>query len=325
MAKKKPCKVGENKSQVVRDMPNVCSDEDAAVRFMEAQRWGDEPCCPRCGDMNVYQVGDRKTGGRNTDYRWRCRACKRYFTVRTGSVMAETRIPLRYWCYAFWQVCSSKKGVSAKQIHRQTGLSYKSALFLLHRIRFALADMEGVKLMGTVEVDELYLGGRPRYRIPYDPLKRPHRPKHPRKQPIIGVLSRDSGTVKTRVIPDVTSHTLRRAVSELVDKSAKLETDEAPAYVGIGRQYAGHQAVKHSNYEYVREGVTTNTIESFFAILRRGITGIYHNVSRKHLQRYLDEFEFRYNTRALEDGERTVTAIQGAVGKRLLYRQPNPA
>lgn len=161
MARKKPCKVGENKSDVIRNVPLACADEDHAVAFMENLRWGDDPHCPECENRDVYQMQSRDKTGRESNYRWRCRHCGRKYTVRTGTIMAETRIPLRYWCHAFWRVCSSKKGVAAKQIQRETGLSYKSALFLLHRVRFALADMDGVTLTGTVEVDETYVGGKP--------------------------------------------------------------------------------------------------------------------------------------------------------------------
>lgn len=166
MNRKKPGKVGENKSEVVRALPIAVRDEACAVAFLEDLRWGGKPKCPRCQCENVYVMADSKTGVRNKDYRWRCRECPKpgYFTVRTGTVMEEGKVPLRHWCWAFWQLCSSKKGVSAKQIQRQTGLGYKSALFLLHRVRFALADMSGVTLTGVVECDETYVGGKPRYR-----------------------------------------------------------------------------------------------------------------------------------------------------------------
>lgn len=156
MAKKSP------KSPILDELRRACMDEPAAVAFMERHRWGDSPACPRCGDMAVYQMGSME-GGRNIDYRWRCRGCKRMFTVRTGTVMEETRLPLRAWCFAFWKACASKKGVSAMQIHRETEISYKSALYLMHRIRHAMGTESGVKLSGTVEADETYVGGKPRY------------------------------------------------------------------------------------------------------------------------------------------------------------------
>ncbi|MBI1374191.1 MAG: IS1595 family transposase [Phycisphaera sp.] len=315
-------KVGQDKSEIVADIPLACADETAAVEFLEKQRWDGGACCPRCGDVDVYQMRDRKTGERNKRFLWRCKGCKQQFTVRIGTVMEESRIPARHWVYAFWRMCTSKKGVSALEIKRHTGLSYKSALFLLHRVRWAAAPkQDGPKLKGTVEVDETRVGGKPR-------KHRPHRAdgkytwKHKPKAPVFGAVVRETGQVRARVIPSVTTANLKKACNELIDQSSTLISDEAPAYVGIGREYAGHESVKHSAYEYVRGDITTNTIESFWAILKRGINGVYHNVSRKHLQRYVDEFEFRYNHREMEDGERVVAAIRGANDKRLMYREP---
>lgn len=309
-------KVGGDKSEVVAEIPRACVDEHAAVHFLEKQRWGDTPGCPKCGCTNVYQMQDSKTGERQTNYRWRCRECKKQYTVRTGTVMEDSRIPLNNWCYAFWAACSSKKGVSALQIKRQTGLTYKSALFLMHRIRFAMAPTgNGPKLTGTVECDETYVGGKPRHRKSSNPRGTAG------KQPVVAMVQR-GGQVRARVAPDVTAKTLKRAVNEHVDKAAHIMTDEHSSYTLLGREYASHSIVKHRAGEYVRGDVTTNTIEGFFSLLKRGIYGTYHNVSRKHLQRYLDEFEFRYNQRSVDDGARTVAAIQGSEGKRLMYRQP---
>lgn len=321
MSRKKPCKVGENKTTVVREMPLACSDESAAVAMMETLRWGDSPCCPKCGSVAVYQMKDRKTGERNKDYRWRCRDCSAMYSVRTATVMEETRTPLRHWCWAFWQICSSKKGVSAKQIQRQTGLSYKSALFLLHRVRFALADMEGICLRGTVECDETYVGGKPRFRgTAENPINK--RGRGTKKTPVVGMVER-GGRVHTRVVPNVTAETLRSAIREVVDYQSTIMTDENAAYRGIGVEYAGgHQVVCHSAREYVRGDAHTNTAEGVFSLIKRGMYGVYHNVSKRHLHRYLAEFDFRYNTRTVDDGERVRQAVNGAAGKRLMYREP---
>jgi transposase-like protein len=152
-------------SKVVADIPLACSDELAAVEFLEQQRWANTPCCVRCGSVDVYKMTDAKTGERNRRFLWRCRDCKEQYTVRIGTVYEESRIPLRHWCYAFWRACTSKKGVSALEIKRQCQISYKSALFLMNRIRFAMApDGDDPKLNGTVECDETYIGPRkPRY------------------------------------------------------------------------------------------------------------------------------------------------------------------
>jgi transposase-like protein len=312
-------RVAEAKSPIVAKLPRACSDEMAAVEFLEELRWGGEPSCPRCGDTAVRQI--RNQQGERSRYLWRCHGCRKQFTVRIGTVFEDSRIPLRHWCYAFWAACSSKKGVSAMQIKRQTGVSYKSALFLMHRIRYAMAEdaPAAPPLNGTVEVDETFVGGKPRYRGPHNPRG------HSGKQPVMGMVER-GGRLRTRVVPNVTAHTLQNEVRRYVDRKARLITDENAAYVGLGSEFeGGHDAIKHKNRQYVDGDITTNTIESFFAILKRGIYGTFHAVSRQHLHRYLSEFEFRYNTRGMDDGERVALAIQGAEGKRLMYRMPRAA
>lgn len=219
---------------VIQDLPLACADEKAAVEFLEKQRWGDHPACPSCGDTDVYQMLDSKTGERQKNYRWRCRGCKHQFTVRIGTVFEDSRIPLRHWCFAFWRASTSKKGVSALEIHRQTGVSYKSALFMLHRIRFAMAPAtdELPPLDGIVEADETYVGGRHRRR-------KGVRGKCGRgtdKQPVVALLQRGGG-VRATVVPTVSSKTLKQAINEYVDKKARLMTDEYPAYKKIGKEY----------------------------------------------------------------------------------------
>jgi transposase-like protein len=322
-------KVGEAKSITIAELPAACTDEAAAVAFIEKQRWGDTPCCPHCGSVDVYQMKDRQTGHRNKDFRWRCRSCSALYTVRTGMVMEDSRIPLRHWCFAFWRACTSKKGVSAKEIQRQTGLSYKSSLFLLHRVRFAMAPtQQGPKLEGIVEVDETFIGGKPRYRLPPSKFLRGDRPsnfqtKKQRKSIVFAAVQRH-GQVRCRVIPTINAANLYKAVTDHVDLSSRIITDECRAYGRVGKEYAAHDRIQHKNNVYVRGDITTNTVEGFFATLKRGINGIYHSVSKKHLQRYLDEFEFRYNHRKLEDGERVIAAMRGADGKRLRYEEPVP-
>lgn len=302
---------------VIQELPIACADEKAAVEFIEKQRWGDYPACPRCGDMSVYQMKNSKTGERQAGFRWRCHGCKEQFTVRIGTVFEDSRIPLRHWCFAFWRASTSKKGVSALEIHRQTGVSYKSALFMLHRIRYAMAPETASKgpLTGTVEADETFIGGKPR---------RHHRGKAGEakpKQPVVALVQR-GGEVRTQAIPSVSSKNLMRVVHENVSMSARLMTDEFPKYRKIGKRFVDHQVVKHSAYEYVRGDAHVNSAESFFALLKRGLHGIYHSVSKKHLHRYLAHAEFLYNNRELEDGERVMAAIKASDGKRLMYKEP---
>ena len=296
-------------------IPAACADEKAAVEFMEKQRWGDHPACPRCGDLDVYQMKDSKTGERQANFRWRCHGCKEQFTVRIGTVFEDSRIELRHWCYGFWRAATSKKGVSALEIHRHTGLSYKSSLFLLNRIRFAMDEQDVEPLKGDVEVDEVFIGGRNRH------YNNSRKSRQIPKVPVVGLKER-GGRVRPRVIADVTAASLKGAIRANVDKSARILTDEWSGYRCIGKEYAGgHETVRHSTHEYARGDVHTNSIEGFFGMLRRGLDGIYHSVSKKHLHRYLSEFEFRHNYRELEDGERTIKAIKAANNKRLTYRQ----
>ena len=305
-----------SKSETVEAIPTACSDELAAVEFFEQQRWGDTPCCIRCGSMNVYKMVDAKTGQRNKRYLWRCHDCKEQYTVRIGTVYEESRIPLRHWVYAFWRACTSKKGVSALEIQRHCQISYKSALFLMNRIRFAMAPDFAMapKLTGTVEVDETWVGGKPRFK------GISKRGRGTNKTPVFAAVERQ-GQIRRRVVADVSGKTLKAAIREVVDPRARLISDENAAYTGIGPEFAGgHESVCHRAKEYVRGDVYTDTAESSFALVKRGIMGVYHNVSRKYLYRYLWQFDFVWNSRKLNDGERTVLAIKAAEGKRLMYQ-----
>jgi transposase-like protein len=330
-------KVAQDKSGIVSALPKACADELAAVEFLERQRWGDTPACPRCGATDVYQMRGRD-GKRNTRFLWGCRGCAEQFTVRIGTVFEDSRIPLRHWCYAFWAACASKKGVSALQIKRMTGLSYKSALFLMHRIRYAMTPNRSPRLDGTVEVDETYVGGRPRNasiqairamtyeeRKPWRQERESQKGRGTKKQPVVALIER-GGRVRAHVVADVSGKTLRRAIRESVRPTAAIHTDELSSYRGIGKHFAGgHHTVRHSLREYARGDVHVNTAESFFALLKRGLIGTFHAVSKRHLHRYVNEFAFRWNHRKEDDGARTVAAIQGAEGKRLMYRQPRSA
>lgn len=303
---------------VITDLPAACADETLAVEFMEQQRWGDHPACPFCGSENVYKMMDSKDPSkRQANFRWRCREleCHQQFTVRIGTVFEDSRAPLRHWCFGFWRAATSKKGVSALEIHRQTGLAYKTCLFMLHRIRLAMDAKDIEPLGGDVEVDETFIGGKPRRR------GMGRKAAMANKVPVMGMKER-GGRVRPRVIPDVTAATLKGAIRQHINPTARILTDEWSGYRGIGKEFhGGHETVKHSAFEYVRGDVHTNSIEGFFGMLKRGLNGIYHSVSRKHLHRYLSEFEFRHNNSALTDGQRVIAAIKAAQGKRLTYAQ----
>jgi transposase-like protein len=318
-----------SKSALMNRIPAACSNELAAVEFMEEQRWGDSPCCSRCGDTDVSQM-KAKDGSRNARFLWRCSGCKKQFTVRVGTIMEDSPIALRHWCLAFYRAAASKKGVSALQIQGETGLTYKSALFLMHRIRWAMApaNENEAKLSGTVEFDETYIGGKPRY-----PARKGRDARHKgkgadfdaRKTAVVGGVERD-GRVKARVVRSTTAAAVSEIVRDMVEPSAHLITDESVIYKTVGQEYASHERVKHALGQYVRysktgKQITTNRIEGFWAGLKRQIGGTHHSVSRKHLHRYVAESEFKYNNRALDDGARTVKLIQAASGRRLTYAQ----
>ena len=311
------------RSDIIEQLPKACSDETAAVEFIEKWRWEGTPACPKCGDVNVYKMTEKNPEPGKRRYLWRCRGCKKMFTVRTGTVFEESLIPLRHWCYVFWRVSTSKKGVAAMEIMRQCQISYKSALFMLHRARFALAphNAAGPKLGGIVECDTTSVGGKPR------PPGQPHEKRkwHTTKVPVLGMVER-GGKIKRRVVADVTGKTLKDAIRETVDPSASIMTDEFPSFNGLAEHFAGgHRTINHSLGIYAQGDVTTNTIESSFALVKRGLIGIHHAVSKRHLHRYLAHYDFLWNHRQLNDGERTALAIKASEGKRLMYKQPaNP-
>ena len=309
-----------SKSIMVEEIPLACSNELAAVELLEALRWGRTPACVHCGSVKVYQMLDAKTRERNKRYLWRCHDCKKQYTVRIGTVYEESRLDLRHWCYAFWRASTSKKGVAALEIMRHCQISYKSALFLMNRIRFAMAPKNPAtdKLTGTVEADETYVGGKPRFRGT-------RKGRGTSKTPVFAAVQRD-GEIRRRVVADVTGHTLKTIIRELVDEKSRIITDDFSAYKGLDKRFeGGHDTVCHSTKEYARGDVHTNTAESSFALLKRGLHGIYHSVSKDYLHRYLWQFDFLWNNRKMNDGERTILAMQSAEGKRLRYKTPEAA
>jgi transposase-like protein len=297
------------------------TDPNKAREYLEAQRWPDGPICTHCGSDKVTPLKGR--AHRVGVYQCNEPECREQFTVTTGSVMERSKIPLNKWLLAMHLMGSSKKGISAHQLHRMLGVTYQTAWFLSHRIREAMGDQTPEPLGGqnkVVEGDETYVGGKARNRAYAPP---------PRKVAVFSLVERQ-GKVRSRHVADVTADTLREAIVTQASRKSHLMTDEASTYVSTGKEFAGHSAVNHSANEYVRLGgfVHTNTIENVFSILKRGITGTFHHVSEAHLHRYLAEFDFRYNRRSalgIEDTERVADIIKGAGGKRLTYRIPDKA
>lgn len=296
------------------------SHEDAARAFMEELRWGKDAknaACPKCGGADPYRLKARP-GSSIRKGVWKCRACRKQFTVTVGTVFESSHIPLSKWLLAIHLLASSKKGISAHQLHRNLGITYEAAWFMAHRLRYAM--MEGplaALLSGVVEVDETYVGAKHKRGTKGG---RPGPDSH--KAPVVALIQR-GGRMRALPMPRVTAENLRKAITDHVDMAqSTLITDEAPMYTLIGREFQRHGVVNHAHKEYVREDVYTNTAEGFFSLLKRGINGVYHHVGRGHLGRYCDEFSFRYNNRHVSDGERAALLVEGADGRRLTYEQP---
>jgi transposase-like protein len=297
------------------------SDEDAARALLEEMRWGkDGAVCPKCGGANPYKLTPKAESKRPVRKGvYKCRACRKQFTVTVGTIFEDSHIPISKWLLALHLLASSKKGISAHQLHRNLGISYKGAWFMAMRLRHAAAHGPFAGLLqGTVEVDETYVGGRQRNSA--------KRSKGDNKTPVVALVERGSGKVRAFPMMRVTSENIGKALSAHVKPNAKFMTDEASVYTFLNADLGlWHRTVNHSIDEYVRGNVHTNTVEGFFSLLKRGVNGVFHHVSREHLQRYCDEFAFRYENRKVTDGERAKMLVLKAEGKRLTYKQPASA
>jgi transposase-like protein len=289
-------------------------NEAKAREWLEAQCWPEGPVCPHCGEQDFHKL----EGKAHRPGLYQCNACRQQFTVTVGTLFERSKIALTKWLMAVYLLSASKKGMSTNQLARMLGLPYKTAWFMTHRIREAMRD--GGNVFGplggqnkVVEADETFVGGKAKNAKRGKPV--------PKKEAVVSLVERD-GKVRSFHLPAVSRNTLRPILTAQVDRKSYLMTDDAMHYKAIGMEYAGHGTVNHSIDEYVRGTFWhTNTIEGYFSILKRGITGTYQHVSQQHLKRYLGEFDFRYNTRDMTDMERTIVAAKGITGKRLTYRR----
>lgn len=292
----------------------IFSNEDKAREYLEATRWPLHVSCPFCGEHETVKALPA-TGSMGKGW-YHCRKDRKKFTVRVGTLYERSHVPLHKWLLATYLLSSSKKGISSHQLHRTLGVTYKTAWFMAHRIREGMREFSPDPIGGankTVEVDETYVGGKAKNAKRGAPI--------PKKEPVVALVERD-GKVRSFHIPSVNRANLRRMLTTQVDRKSYLMTDELNVYKPIGREFGGHGSVNHSAEEYVRGSYWhTNTVEGYFSILKRGITGVYQHVSQEHLKRYLGEFDFRYNERHVDDGSRTVAALKGIEGKRLTYRR----
>jgi len=300
-------------------------NEEAAYAFVEARIWPQGPVCPHCAC--VERIG--KMGGKSTRIgAYKCYNCRKPFTVKVGTIFESSHIAMHLWLQAIFLIACSKKGISSNQLHRTLGITLKSAWFMSHRIREAMRD-NGGDIFGqggaTVEVDETFIGR--------DFDKKPRGEKKGRgyehKNKVLSLVDRSTGQARSMVIENLQAKTILPILQANIDREARIMTDEAGQYKQVGQHFADHGFTRHGQGEYVSKvdrTVHTNTIEGFFSIFKRGMKGIYQHCGHNHLNRYLAEFDFRYNNRValgINDIERAEKLLRGVVGKRLTYQTTN--
>ncbi len=299
----------------------IFQDKNAARKHLEAMRWAGGRFCPHCGatEGTSFVRGKKHRPGL-----YYCNDCKKTFTVTVGTVFERSKVPLNKWLLATHLLTASKKGMSAHQLHRMLGVTYKTAWFMAHRIREAMMDDNPAPIGGSgkaVQADETYYGNVENPRT----TKRDGTPflksgKVANKRAIVSLVS--EGKARTFHVKHADAATIREILVANVKRETELHTDESRLYTRVGEEYAAHKTVNHNRGQYVRpDGATTNNVENYFSVFKRGMRGIYQHCKEKHLQRYINEFDFRYNRRDLTDTERAQEALKGIEGKRLTYRR----
>jgi len=304
-------------------LPKIYTDENAARRHLERLLWPDGPICPHCGVVDKATLLKGKSTRPGV---YKCRECEKPFSVTVGTVFERSKIALNLWVYASHLYTASKKGFSAHQLHRTLGVTYKTAWFMAHRIREAMGDAKPAPMGNTggpVQADETYYGNTSKRAKGY-------KKGHSHKSSVVALVDGDTGKARAFAIKgSTTADDVSLILKTNVRRKATLVTDESNLYRFIGTQYGDHQTVIHAGREYVnKDGYTTNNVENFFGIFKKGMVGVYHFCGEHHLQRYLNEFSFRYSNRSglgIEDGERAELALKGIAGKRLTYRSSNAA
>jgi len=292
----------------------IFHDETKATAHMEADRWPEGVNCPFCGSINVHRMAGKTQAGM-----FLCNDCRDKFTVRTGTIFERSHIPLHKWLMATHIMAASKKSVSALQLQRMLGLgSYRTAWFMCHRIRESMKPAKIERLGGkghVIESDETVIGGKMKNRA--------YAKTEPKKHTVLALVDREGDSLSFH-IANVKAKTLRETIVRVADRRSHLVTDEHPSYHALGYEFATHNTVNHAANEYVwKDYAYTNTAECRFSLMKRAIFGAHHSVSEAHLARYLIEWDFKWNTRKMKDGERAALALKGAEGKRLTYRNPN--
>lgn len=309
-----------------RTLTERITDDEAAYEFLEELRWNGQPVCPHCGSIAAhYFLTPKATDGRKTRTGkvtvrrlWKCKDCRRQFSVLTGTMMHGTKISIRTWLFVIYQMCSSKNGIASREVERDYGLTPRSAWFLVQRIREAmLNDDDPLPFTGIVESDETWVGPK---------QKNVHRGHYADRTPVLTLIDRTTGEARSRVMPNVTADTLGKALNEEIHPSAVLMTDGFMGYRKPGEAFSEHHTVNHSIDEYARttrngRRAGVNSCEGFFSQLKGSIDGTFHAVSRTHLARYLGEFDYRYSTRRRSDGQRVAHLMGRAAGSRITYNE----
>ncbi len=298
----------------------IYHDVDAAREHLENIRWPDGAWCPHCGETEQIT---KLHGKSHRPGLYKCNSCRKPFTVTVGTLFERSKVPLNKWVLATHLLCASKKGMSSHQLHRMLGVTYKTAWFMTHRIRESMRDSHPGPLGRpgkAVEVDETYWSGDKEVFTTGKGWNKGRGTKNSWK--VLTLVER-GGRARSFHVENVKAATLRKHIVEHVRRDSHLRTDEARWYRKVGKEFASHEAVNHSTYEWTRGDAGTQVVENFYSILKRGLVGIYQHVSKQHLKRYICEFDFRYNTRKIEDHERATKALEGIWGKRLTYRRIN--
>ena len=292
-------------------------DEKAAFAYVEARVWPEGPNCPHCGGVERISL----MGGKSTRAGlYKCYQCRKPFTVKINTIFEDSKVPMRIWLQAMYLIAGSKKGISSNQLHRTLGVTLKTAWFMSHRIREAMRH-DGLGLLGSgggrVEVDETYIGYKPGV------VRNPRKGGSGHKLRVVALIDRESGAARSMPANSLVRDEVAQIVRANVAKEAKLTADESKLYSAVGREYAAHDTVLHGAREYARGDVTTNTVEGYFSIFKRGMRGIYQHCHENHLHRYLAEFDFRYSNRVAlgyNDADRADILLNGIIGKRLTYQ-----
>ena len=312
-------------------------DEASAYVYMESLRWPDKPICPHCGSINDHRFLNpengtsrrTRTGSYSQRRVWKCRDCKKQFSVITNTPFHGSKVPLRIWIFVLFEMCANKNGIAAREIARKYKLTNKTAWFVAHRVRLAMESIHAQPMTGTIVADESWIGGDParmnakrRAAVEAEQGVIPGEFLRTAKQPILALINAETGEARTRAVANVRGVTLRKVIADEVDAGrSELHTDEAHSYRSISQSFSAHKAVNHSEGCYVRDGASTNKAENYFSQLKRSLDGTHHNVSTEHLGRYLAEFDYRYSTRKTTDTQRMARLMGQTAGRRLTYKR----